>query len=79
MSACQGEQIGVNFSSIARTVALFRRSYECAKKFDQNTLLQSMVFGQKSQISISEKKDVIRKGMSRGADWCKFQLRSTFQ
>ena len=38
-----------------------------------------MVFGQKLKISISAKKDIIGKGISRGTEWSKFQLHSTFQ
>ena len=30
-------------------------------------------------ISAKKKKDAIGKGISRGIEWCKFQLHSTFQ
>ena len=33
-----------------------------------------MVFGQNLKILTSAKKDIIGKGISRGAEWCKFQL-----
>ena len=46
-------------------------THECAKKLDKNA---SMVFGQNSEISISGKQDTIGKGLSRGAEWCKFHL-----
>ena len=38
-----------------------------------------MVFGQKRKILTSAKNDTIGKIISRGAEWCEFQLRSTFQ
>ena len=31
------------------------------------------------ELSILASNDIIEKGISRGAEWCKFQLRSTFQ
>ena len=37
-----------------------------------------MVFGQNLKILTSAKKDTIGKGTSRGAEWRKFQLHSTF-
>ena len=37
-----------------------------------------MVFGQILKILTSAKKDLIGKGISRGTEWRKFQLRSTF-
>ena len=37
-----------------------------------------MVFGQKMKISFSAKHDIIGKGISRGAEWRKFQFHSTF-
>ena len=45
---------------------------------DQNALLLSKVFGQKLIEPISANKDSIGKSISRGAEWRKFQLRSTF-
>ena len=38
-----------------------------------------MVFGQNLKIWTLAKKDTIVKGISRGAEWTKFQLHSTFQ
>ena len=38
-----------------------------------------MVFGKNLNISVSAKSDTTGKGISRGAEWRKFQLRSTFQ
>ena len=38
-----------------------------------------MVFGQKLKNLTSAKNDTIGKSISRGAEWCKFQLHSTFQ
>ena len=37
-----------------------------------------MVFDQTQKESILANNDTIGKGISRGAEWCKFQLRSTF-
>ena len=37
-----------------------------------------MVFGQNLKILTLAKKDTIGKSISRGAEWHKFQLRSTF-
>ena len=38
-----------------------------------------MVFGQKLKVLNSDNKDTIGKGISRGAEWYKFHLRSTYQ
>ena len=37
------------------------------------------VFGQKLKILTSAKKDTMQKHISRGAEWRKFQLQTTFQ
>ena len=38
-----------------------------------------MVFGLKIEILTLANNDFIGKDISRGAEWCKFQLHSTFQ
>ena len=38
-----------------------------------------MVFGQNLKIFTLAKKGIIGKGISRGAEWCKFEHRSSFQ
>ena len=43
------------------------------------TMDYGLVFGQNLKILTLAKKDTIRKGISRGAEWRKFQLHSTFQ
>ena len=69
------ESMVPNFSSVAPSS---EELWVC-KEFYQSALLYSMVFGQKRMELILANKDTNGKGISRGAEWCKFQLRSTFQ
>ena len=45
----------------------------------QSLCRESPIDGQPKIEAISAKKDIIGKGISRGAEWFKFQLLSTFQ
>ena len=78
--ASQEENFGAPFqlcSAFQGGVIIIQAWKEVRSKI--NTLIQSTVFGQKREISISAKKDTIRKGTSRGAEQYNFQLHSSFQ
>ena len=71
----QEEQNGASFSFIAPS----SEELWVRKEFDQNALLESRDFGQKLMDPYLTNKDTIEKCISRGAEWCRFELHSTFQ
>ena len=75
--AVQLKQASLDFFSVYYKVAYFSQNVFWTPKIKPWVIVHG--FWPKSAILTSAKKDTIRKGISRGAEWRKFQIHSTFQ